>query len=107
MRCGMWVLCCVCVQVSSPFEVAEFDIIFGEGINALGSVVDTAKEMGVLDARVSDSQAGRACPEGMTRVVSSQQLRLLVRLQGFGGASRILKCSDQRARRQPLHHSSV
>jgi hypothetical protein len=39
--------------VSSPFEVAEFDIIFGEGINALGSVVDTAKELGVLDARVS------------------------------------------------------
>jgi hypothetical protein len=41
------------VQVSSPFEVAEFDIIFGEGINALGSVVDTAKEIGVLEARVS------------------------------------------------------
>lgn len=41
------------LQVSSPYEVAEFDIMFGEGINALGCLFDVAKEMDVVEARVS------------------------------------------------------
>jgi hypothetical protein len=38
--------------VSSPFEIAEFDIMFGDGINNLGCVFDVAKDLGVLEARV-------------------------------------------------------
>lgn len=45
------------LQVSSPFEVAEFDIMFGDGINNLGCVFDVAKDLGVLEARVR----GTAC----------------------------------------------
>jgi len=40
-------------QVSPPFEVAEFDIMYGDGINALGCVFDVAKDLEVLEARVS------------------------------------------------------
>lgn len=39
--------------MSAPFEVAEFDILFGQGINAQGCVLDVAKDLGVLEARVS------------------------------------------------------
>jgi recombination protein RecA len=39
--------------VSPPFEVAEFDIMFGEGINSVGCVFDVAKETGVIETRVS------------------------------------------------------
>lgn len=46
--------CVLLLQVSSPYEVAEFDIIFGEGINALGCIFDVAKEVEVLEARVSE-----------------------------------------------------
>ncbi|WIA32067.1 hypothetical protein OEZ86_002919 [Tetradesmus obliquus] len=40
-------------KVSSPYEVAEFDIMYGEGINSVGCVYDVAKEMGVIEARGS------------------------------------------------------
>lgn len=38
-------------KVSSPYEVAEFDIMFGEGINALGCLFDVARELDVVEAR--------------------------------------------------------
>lgn len=43
---------CAC-QVSAPYELAEFDIMYGDGINALGCVFDVAKELDVLEGRVS------------------------------------------------------
>lgn len=67
--CSRRVPCCavLCVgrlllslQVSSPYEVAEFDIMFGEGINALGCLFDVAKEMDVVEARVSRAAGGGA-----------------------------------------------
>lgn len=48
---------CVVLQVSRPYEVAEFDIMYGDGINNLGCLVDVGKEMGVLEARVSSQAA--------------------------------------------------
>lgn len=39
--------------MSAPYEVAEFDIMYGDGINALGCVFDVAKELDVLEGRVS------------------------------------------------------
>lgn len=45
---------CMCAcQVSAPYELAEFDIMYGDGINALGCVFDVAKELDVLEGRVS------------------------------------------------------
>lgn len=41
------------LQVSAPYEIAEFDIMFGAGINSVGCVFDVAKELDVLEARVS------------------------------------------------------
>lgn len=35
-------------KVAPPFKVAEFDIIYGEGINIVGSVVDMAVEKGII-----------------------------------------------------------
>lgn len=40
-------------KVAAPFEIAEFDILFGEGIHALGCVLDTAEAVGVVARRVS------------------------------------------------------
>ncbi|KAF8071117.1 recA [Scenedesmus sp. PABB004] len=40
-------------KVSPPFDTAEFDIMYGDGINALGCVFDVAKELEVLEARGS------------------------------------------------------
>lgn len=56
---------CVCVQVSPPFEIAEFDITFGEGINALGCVFDVAKDLEVLESRVSQKPQ---CSSATTKV---------------------------------------
>lgn len=46
------VVVCCWLQVSPPFDTAEFDILYGEGINAVGCVFDVAKDLGVLEARV-------------------------------------------------------
>jgi recombination protein RecA len=38
-------------KVAPPFRIAEFDIIFGQGISTLGCLVDLAEETGVLTRR--------------------------------------------------------
>lgn len=38
-------------KVAPPFRIAEFDIIFGQGISTLGCLVDLAEEVGVLTRR--------------------------------------------------------
>lgn len=36
-------------KVSPPFRIAEFDIIFGEGIDRVGELVDLASELGIIN----------------------------------------------------------
>jgi len=38
-------------KMAPPFRIAEFDILFNEGISRTGSVIDIATEKGILDKR--------------------------------------------------------
>jgi hypothetical protein len=70
----MWVLWhdVVVPQVSPPFETAEFDIMYGDGINALGCVFDVAKDLDVLEARVSGGRAGHTLAASCARLSAEE-----------------------------------
>ncbi len=38
-------------KLAPPFQVAEFDILFNEGISRAGSVLDVATELGIIDKK--------------------------------------------------------
>eukprot|EP00957_Ditylum_brightwellii_P110290 8412118-Ditylum_brightwellii.AAC.1 len=40
-------------KVAAPFQVVEFDIIFGTGIDRMGCTLDAAAQLGVVDRRGS------------------------------------------------------
>ena len=38
-------------KMAAPFQVAEFDVLFNEGISRAGSILDLASEMGIVDKK--------------------------------------------------------
>jgi len=40
-------------KLAPPFQVAEFDIIFNEGISRLGSIIDLGSDLGVIEKKGS------------------------------------------------------
>lgn len=38
-------------KVSAPYRVAEYDVIFGQGISAMGCIVDLAEELSIITKR--------------------------------------------------------
>ena len=38
-------------KMAPPFQIAEFDILFNEGISRTGSVIDMAAEYGIIDKK--------------------------------------------------------
>jgi recombination protein RecA len=38
-------------KVSPPFQVAEFDILFNEGISRIGSLIDLGVELGIVEKK--------------------------------------------------------
>ncbi len=38
-------------KVSPPFQVAEFDILFNQGISHLGSIIDVGSDLGIIDKK--------------------------------------------------------
>lgn len=38
-------------KIAPPFRIAEFDILFGQGISNLGCIVDLAEQVGVIERR--------------------------------------------------------
>lgn len=91
--CLMWVLWrdVVVLQVSPPFETAEFDIMYGDGINALGCVFDVAKDLDVFEARVSGGWAGGPWQRA-EHGCQQRNVALMLLCQGSSGAC--LEASD-------------
>ena len=55
-------------KMAPPFRVAEFDIMYNEGISKAGSVLDVATDMGILEKRGSwFSLDGEQLGQGATR----------------------------------------
>lgn len=75
-------------RLGSPFRTAEFDIIYGKGIDATGSLLDVAELTGVLSrqgAYYTDVESGERLvetdPEGRVRaVVGKEAVKQLLRV---------------------------
>ena len=38
-------------KLAPPFQVAEFDILFNEGISRLGSIIDLVSDLGIIEKK--------------------------------------------------------
>jgi len=67
-------------KMSPPFRVAEFDIMYNEGISKLGSLLDVATDMGILEKRGSwfsfeGEQLGQGRDQTKALLASSPELQ--------------------------------
>lgn len=70
-------------KMAPPFKVAEFDIMYNEGISKIGSLLDVASDLGVLEKRGSwFSFEGEQLGQGrdQTKQVLSENLELQQRI---------------------------
>jgi len=81
-------------KMAPPFQVAEFDIMFAEGISRAGSILDVAIDMKLLDKRGSwfsfeDQQIGQGREQTKVAIAEDADLqkRILTKIrekQGLG-----------------------
>ena len=67
-------------KVAPPFQVAEFDIMYAEGISRAGSILDVALDMKLLDKRGSwfsfqDQQVGQGREQTKKAIADDQELQ--------------------------------
>ena len=56
-------------KVAPPFQVAEFDILFNEGISRIGSLIDLGSDFGIIDKKGTwFSYAGNRLGQGKETV---------------------------------------
>jgi recombination protein RecA len=82
-------------KVAPPFRIAEFDIIFGQGISTLGCLIDLAEETGTIKRKGSwYSYNGDNIGQGRDRAITymeenpdfTQKIQDQVRAALAGGA---------------------
>ena len=67
-------------KMAPPFRVAEFDIMYNEGISKVGSILDVATDLGLLEKRGSwfaygDTQIGQGAEQTKAAIKDNQELQ--------------------------------
>ena len=94
-------------KMAPPFRVAEFDIMYNEGISKAGSVLDVATDMGILEKRGSwfsldGEQLGQGRDQTTALIASDPELcrkisdRIMAAIKG-GEAAAPLEIPDESA----------
>ena len=94
-------------KMAPPFRVAEFDIMYNEGISKAGSVLDVATDMGILEKRGSwfsldGEQLGQGRDQTKALIASDPELcrkisdRIMAAIKG-GEAAAPLEIPDESA----------
>jgi recombination protein RecA len=72
--------------MAPPFKVAEFDIMYNEGISKTGSILDVATDMGIIEKRGSwfsfeGSQLGQG--RDQTKLILAEQPELMEKIHAM------------------------
>ena len=98
-------------KMAPPFRVAEFDIMYNEGISKAGSVLDVATDMGILEKRGSwfsldGEQLGQGRDQTKALIAASPELqqklmdRINAKIKG-GEASAPMELPEESAEPAP------
>ena len=98
-------------KMAPPFRVAEFDIMYNEGISKAGSLLDVATDMGILEKRGSwfsldGEQLGQGRDQTKARIAASPELqqklmdRINAKIKG-GEASAPMELPEESAEPAP------
>ena len=92
-------------KMAPPFRVAEFDIMYNEGISRIGSILDVATDMGFLEKRGSwfsfeGEQLGQGRDQTKALLAANPELcqklqdRIMERLKSNPGAGAKVDASE-------------